>query len=413
LLVLLGCYFVAWASYGRDPEAGTVVAQWEPPDGLSPGAIRYVRRMGYDDKCFAASLTNLAVKGRVRIDQQGDTYTVTRLHGADPPPDDPRAAHAPEEERIIAKLFQGGDSVVLGGEYVREAEEAVEGATAALEASFSGRHYFAANSGMLWLGMLLMLALAAGVAWITSLPNTGEWYRIGIKMEEGPRVVEYLAGGVFGLVGLSLLFGAALPTWKQAAASARTGGPAGSRLIGAFMATAFSLIFAGLGLFIAALASVSYAIFLLGAATLTWIFAGLLKAYSPVGRKLLDRIEGLRLYLSVGEADRLAHLNPPERTPQVFERYLPYAMALDVERQWGEQFADVLGDTARPGAAYEPGWYSGSDFTSAAAGGFAASLGGTMSSAISSSSTAPGSSSGSDGGGSSGGGGGGGGGGGW
>jgi len=59
----------------------------------------------------------------------------------------------------------------------------------------------------------------------------------------------------------------------------------------------------------------------------------------------MDQIEGFTMYLSVAEKERLELLHPPEKTPELFEKYLPYAFALDVENEWSEQFAEVL---ARP-----------------------------------------------------------------
>ena len=35
-------------------------------------------------------------------------------------------------------------------------------------------------------------------------------------------------------------------------------------------------------------------------------------------------------------------LHPSEKTPELFEKYLPYCLALDVENEWSEQFANVL-----------------------------------------------------------------------
>lgn len=119
------------------------------------------------------------------------------------------------------------------------------------------------------------------------------------------------------------------------------------------------------------------------------------------------------MYLSVAEKDSLDALTPGGRTPELFERYLPYALALGVEQAWAQKFADVLSRAAAGGEPYRPGWYSGRSWSSADPTGFASSLGGSLSGAISSSSSPPGSSSGGGGGGSSGGGGGGGGGGGW
>jgi uncharacterized membrane protein len=137
------------------------------------------------------------------------------------------------------------------------------------------------------------------------------------------------------------------------------------------------------------------------------LFYELLKAPTQVGRRILDEIEGFRLYLSVAEEERLNFIHPPDETPDLFERFLPYAMALDVENQWGERFSGILNR-----AGYEPRWYAGRHWNSMHPAGFASGLGRGMQSAVSSASSAPGSSSGMSGG-SSGGGGGGGGGGGW
>ena len=96
----------------------------------------------------------------------------------------------------------------------------------------------------------------------------------------------------------------------------------------------------------------------------------------------------------------------------MFEKYLPYAIALGVENRWAERFAGVLAAAAAQGQQGFA-WYSGSSNPWSNPTGFADSVGSSLASTISSASTAPGSSSGSGGGGSSGGGGGGGGGGGW
>ena len=129
----------------------------------------------------------------------------------------------------------------------------------------------------------------------------------------------------------------------------------------------------------------------------------------------MDRIAGFEQYLSITEEDRLNAMHPPEKTPELFERYLPHAIALGVENRWADKFAAVLAaaetDPSRQGNSF--GWYSGSGNVWSNPSRFAGAMGASLASSISSASTAPGSSSGSGGGGSSGGGGGGGGGGGW
>ena len=137
-----------------------------------------------------------------------------------------------------------------------------------------------------------------------------------------------------------------------------------------------------------------------------------LKAPSVAGRKAMDDIEGFRLYLGTAEEERLNAMNSPEKTPELFERFLPYAVALDVQNAWAKRFAGVLAAAGTAAAA----WYVGNQNWSNDPVSFADHLGSDLSSTISSASTAPGSSNGgggSSGGGSSGGGGGGGGGSGW
>jgi uncharacterized membrane protein YgcG len=143
------------------------------------------------------------------------------------------------------------------------------------------------------------------------------------------------------------------------------------------------------------------------------LYRGWLKAATPRGRALLDRLDGFRMYLEVAEKDELALRNPPEKTPELFERLLPFALALGVEQAWAERFADVFAslEADTPGG-YRPAWYAG-QFDSRDLGGFTRDVGRSFSSAIAAAAAAPGSASGSGGGGFSGGGGGGGGGGGW
>ncbi len=62
--------------------------------------------------------------------------------------------------------------------------------------------------------------------------------------------------------------------------------------------------------------------------------------------------------MATAEEKRLEMLNPPEKTPELFEKLLPYAIALDCENIWGEKFAAVLA-----AASYvAPAWYVGQNF---------------------------------------------------
>lgn len=151
-------------------------------------------------------------------------------------------------------------------------------------------------------------------------------------------------------------------------------------------------------------------IVLLFAALNVWFYR-LLKRPTVGGRKVMDQVEGFGMYLCTAEQSQLEFAHPPERTPELFEKYLPYALALDVENTWAESFSDVLARAGEGGQPYTPTWYRGVGWSTLGAAGFASATASSLTGALSSAGTAPGSSSGFGGGGSSGGGGGGGGGG--
>ncbi len=148
-------------------------------------------------------------------------------------------------------------------------------------------------------------------------------------------------------------------------------------------------------------------------AVTTVIFAIIMKRPTLRGRKLLDEILGFKDYLEIAEKHEMELRNPPEKTPQLFEKYLPYSLALGVDQRWAEKFANILSAARQPdGSAYHPTWYNGT-WSNMDLSGATSSLSSSLNTAVTHSVTPPGSSSGGGGGGFSGGGGGGGGGGGW
>jgi uncharacterized membrane protein YgcG len=145
------------------------------------------------------------------------------------------------------------------------------------------------------------------------------------------------------------------------------------------------------------------------------VSACLMKAPTSEGRKLLDEIEGLRMYLGVAERDALKAVAGPGNSPMLdakrYEALLPFAMVLEVEEAWTRKFTAAVGMAAAQQAS--PGWFHGSSLSgSTNLASIGSSLGSALNQQISASSSPPGSSSGGGGGGFSGGGGGGGGGGG-
>lgn len=328
LVGLLAFCINRWRRIGRDPRPGVVVVRYDPPQGHSPAGLRYMKRMGYDARCFSSDVLAMAVDGELSIHRDKrllkDDWQLQRLQGKS------AGALTNEQQALLARMFAGNDKLELKKENASTVSGAQSAHDSALKAHYQPA-FFKLNGGSIGIAFAIM---AVSIA---------------------------LAFAVSGGAGVLLIIGAAV----------------------------------------------------LMLATLV-VFAILVKAPTPTGRKLLDEIEGLKRYLGVAERDELARMPGPDAPPALdakrYETLLPYAVALEVEDAWTEKFTLAVGAATAAAATSAIAWYHGGGVDNL--GSLANAVGSSLSSQIASSSTPPGSSSGGGGGGSSGGGGGGGGGGG-
>jgi uncharacterized membrane protein YgcG len=132
-------------------------------------------------------------------------------------------------------------------------------------------------------------------------------------------------------------------------------------------------------------------------------FARIMPARTAAGARTLERLLGFEEFLSRVEKENYERV---VKTPEMFEKYLPFAMAFGVERKWARAFENIY--------RQPPTWYVGSNASAFDLNRFSHSMSDLSTRAGSAMASSPRSSSGSGfSGGSSGGGGGGGGGGGW
>ena len=381
-------YYIAWKRAGRDPRAGTVVPIFAPPDGLSPAGMRYISKMKADNRAFAAALVDMGVRGHVKlIEEEGGWLSrnktrLERLDSRDPLP--------PEEQAALNSLCMPGESIMMEQTNHEKFSSANNKLSEVLKNAYEGKQ-FHRNLGWAGSGLLLFFAAIwlAAAAVVAAINGTELWMVV---------------------VGVGAILVAALlaPLIK----SASTVGKCLLSLVAfAAVAVAFAIGFPILG---QALVSGWWLPLLLPVLALPLVLSAFWWISAPTleGRKTLDHIAGFKQYLSITERERLDRMTPPADTPELFEKYLPFAIALGVENRWAARFAAVLAAAAAQGQQGFA-WYSGSGNPWSNPTDFANSMGSSLASTISSASTAPGSSSGSGGGGSSGGGGGGGGGGGW
>jgi uncharacterized membrane protein YgcG len=390
IALLLVYYFIVWSRYGRDPKAGTIIPRFEPPRDISAADARFLTRMGYDSQVPAAALISLAVKGHLKIFEDKGGFSIAAEQAPAPQPltNDERAFLA------ALRLPANGGRLKLESANHQQFGDARKALRRELDKEHIKQN-FVTNSVYTIPGLIISAAVLGYIAFATPAADPAVTF-----------MMVWLTGWTFGVY---MLLGMVINAWREVLFARKY-----LMIVPALFVTAFSLPFIGgeiFGLYMLTQAGSPLLVMLLALLVgINYAFYRWLRAPTLAGRRLYDQLAGFRMYLSVAEKDRLNLLNAPQRTPELFEKYLPYALALGVENRWAEQFADVLA-SARSGdsAGYRPAWYGGSSWRASAPAAFTGSLTG----AISAASTPPGSQSGGGGGGSSGGGGGGGGGGGW
>jgi uncharacterized protein (TIGR04222 family) len=156
LLLPLGWYAWAWKKVGRDPRKGIIIPRFEPPEGLSPAACRYVKDMSFDRDAFTAALISLAVKRQLMIEEDDKSFALKRITDA------PVAKLTPGEKAVLAALLPGRSSTIeLDNENHAAFLKARQGLKKALKAEYLGRFF---NLNGMYLAPPLMMTGAAVIA---------------------------------------------------------------------------------------------------------------------------------------------------------------------------------------------------------------------------------------------------------
>lgn len=342
-LLYFSINFYAWRKWGKDPSKGTIIPQFEPPDGLSPADVGFLLKQKFTPNLFAASLIDYAVHKLVDIEvkKEGAIIKSTAYYF-----NKPNNEIDDEAERTLYNYYNYNIDKFYGekakkGDYNPTIKAAYDSLKAHLLRRLTVKRrekniykkYLNLNNNFTGLGIIFLMIIGIGT-------------------------LAYLAMNqsvTLSIVSVSIL-----------------------------LATLIVQI----------------------------IFIKIMPSYTPKGRQAVDHILGFKMYLEAAETKIFDTMNPPEKTLELFEKYLPYAIALECENRWAEKFKNIIDKAIENG--YEPSYYRGITSTSFNYSTFSSGISSGLTSTISSASTPPSSSGGgSSGGGSSGGGGGGGGGGGW
>jgi len=421
---ICACYFlITRIKIGKRPQKPVAIPTFKPPRDLSPASVFYLSNKKYENKAFAATLIEMAVKGAMSIKCEKKSYKTEYLLVGKNNTERLR----PEEREIHQAIFVAEDSAELKKiqelaennpdlkanlniEELRSQlpkadvkvdrtnytkfKEADKCLKDSLEKQWKLEDFFNDNWGSIALGGLLVNVVIV-------------LYML-INQKEGNSFAILTASPFIFVVCHYMLY---------AGTKVKGGCLLSGMITFLFVGTMSAVVTDG-----SQEVNRSSVLFFILLSVMYFIYAKLMANRSTEeGAKLDAEFEGFKMYIKTAEEHRLNILTPPQRTPELFEKLLPYAMVLGLSNEWCKKFGDVLEKFN-----YRPAWYNDDNLaTGVTAAAFATAftaLGSSFGSSVNiasappvsrSSSGSSGWSSGSSGGGSSGGGGGGGGGGGW
>ncbi len=329
----VGLYFVlASIALRWRPRTGTRVASYEPPKGISPAVASYLLNRGVSDKPFIVAIVNMAAKGYLKIEQGPSDYLISRVN--------PSVPLEAEEEIIANALFRADSSSALLSrlflleKIARNVHDALESVVEpdllsphfpflvpALTVSFwcfLGALYpeiqglLNSNAPIALLVLPALIAVWSLLAITRTLPAT--FYKIKSRFPGGtPHPLRFVKSDrtaplmfLVSLASLAVIGWAS--SWQLAA------------LFGSFV-------------------------------SVNLVGSTAFRAPTFAGHALLHQLADFRMFFAAVESDRVNRVNAPNAPSPAAEKYWAWALALDVEHAWGEQFAAAVLNRLGPQSA--------------------------------------------------------------
>ncbi|MGB9198087.1 MAG: hypothetical protein WCB53_14285 [Terriglobales bacterium] len=311
-------YSIAWYLFGRDPKLGTLVPRYDPPRNLSPAMLRYLWKKNFDERVVWAGILSLVAKGVATLHSENG---VTKLQGssAGAQTDLPNEERVLQSELVRGHLRKGATISMLDSSTML----ALTDMASSLRRDAVGR-WFTENRGLVIAGTLLS---AIALCVVAGPESKEQWGVLALGLA-------VTAPGVFYLFFLTLrardLLRAVRGNWDRAVLQR-------AAMVFAMLLPCVAAITLG-----AVVLGVTFGWpFLIGAlflAVLNVLLLQWMKAPTPEGTQVLAELEGFRAFLKSVERLPMQRANPPGEHAGLYEKYLPYAMALEVEQRWGDRF---------------------------------------------------------------------------
>jgi len=299
--------FRAWDRTGRDPKAKSQVVRYEPVDGSSPAGLAKLvdDRRAPHTRIIAATLVDLAIRGYLRIQETTPSILValTKDVGA--------------IARSVLRGESGTTDYII--HFVRKRPE---------------------WKGLMWHEVRLLEAL------ISAAPGDGETKRDSVRVSMLTNNFYVSVPEIFAAVEFELVAkgyyrkspGSVKLKWLAYASLPYFAGWLLDSLLDRGFATVFDEVLPERG-------PLSHDALMIGIILSTLIlvfFAAIMPSRTVVGARAREAGLGFKEFLSRVE---------PITSVEMFERYLPYAIAFGVENNWARAFEGIY--------VTPPDWYTG------------------------------------------------------
>lgn len=332
LCLLFIYYYLIWRRVGRDPKTGIIIPRYQAPAGYSPASMRYVSNMGYDNKCFTAAIINLACKAALVIDNSSASrFSIEKQDVAG-------SSLAAGESALLNALFSKTDTVTVDKKEHRLLAKSKAAHHKSLKTDYE-KKYFVTNHKYLTPGILITITTAYGIF-------------INIPSE---RVLEStIIFSMFTFVPL-IIFAVSIKGLKQKRRGSKIQLLINAVIVVIIISFLSNSTFVSENLIGNTAWAVSICLVLM--LLMNYGFHQLLKAPTLAGRKLLDKTQGFKHYLSVAEDDEIAFKDQPAFTTDLYEQYLPYAIALNIENTWTDKLNQAILSGLVDPHYRQPRWY--------------------------------------------------------
>src|SRR5438309_4618273 len=327
--LLLLFYLIVWLALGREPQRGAIAIQYQPPQGLSPAAMRYIRTTGCDGRTLAATIAQLAARGCIGIEPQDGKYKLTRLSAPDGKndPKDLQPPLAAEEADLLGTLFEDGATLVLDSQNGNQLNRYLLHISERVQKPLNNL-YFTRNARWLAAGTFASFLTAMGMGLTVHGRNNDRMTLLFLTWWF------FFCFFFLGLIAVMAL----LPALGRIM---RGLGGAKEVAIGSAMFAAFGGGGAAVLWQLKSGASLAYALSLAALVAINIAAFPALRRLTPRGRQALEQIEGFRLFLEKVEQDRMQRLTAADPHAAAASEFLPYAIALEVREAWGDHLAEA------------------------------------------------------------------------